>query len=99
MGLIERFETGGRALFIRPESPEKGRGFASRFGLFEPTALDVDVMGLIIKDELLFGPLFSAGRRLQRFDRIDLVGLAKDFVEADQRRRHPAGRMKKVASR
>ena len=59
---------------------------------------DVDVVGLHVEDELVLGPLLL--ERLRVLDLVggDLVAVAEDLVEGQQRRGHAAAGAEEVAA-
>ena len=63
-----------------------------------PLAADIDVMRLHVEDELVLGPFLLEGLLILDLVGGDLVAVAEDLVERQQRRRHAAAGAEEVAA-
>jgi hypothetical protein len=66
-------------------------------GVVVPLLAHVDVMGLDVEDELVLGPAFLKCLGVFDFVGFDLIAIAEDLVQGQERRSHPAAAPEEVA--
>ena len=67
--------------------------------LVVPLTADVDMVGLHVEDELVLGPFFLERLGVLDLFGVDLVAVAEDLVEGQQRGGHAAAAAEEVAPR
>ena len=97
MGAVEEVEGFACVFGFGAKAFEEVFGGLAGFGVVVPLAGHVDVMGLDVEDELVFGPFFFESHGVDGFDGVNFVGFAVDLIECDEGGGHAAGGAEIVA--
>ncbi len=95
MGPVKQLQPVLKTLAFRPQSREEGLDALAVGSVVVPFAAHIDMVGLHIEYELVFGPFFRVRLLVLHFSGIHRETVAEDLVECEQGCGHAAAGAKK----